>query len=101
MKAWLVGVSLLMLLVSASSAQAGSAESNVIGQPAPSWDELHWLGTPQKLAALRGKVVLIRWWSDECPLCKSTLPGLGRLYDEHQKEGLVVVGVYHPKPKPR
>jgi peroxiredoxin len=107
MKSWLAGwFSLLFFVVAevvagAPLAAAEPAKGDVIGQPAPAWTELAWLGTPLKLEALRGKAVLIRWWSDECPLCKGTLPGLGRLYDQHQKDGLVVIGIYHPKPRPR
>ena len=101
MKTWLIALLALTLLVRSSSAKAEPPEGDVVGKPAPAWAELRWLGMPLKLEALRGKAVLIRWWSNECPLCRSTLPGLGRLYEEHEKDGLVVVGVYHPKPEPR
>jgi peroxiredoxin len=88
----------LLLSVLLAPARAETPGEELLGRPAPGWDGLRWLGTPLGSEALRGKVVLLRWWSDECPMCRGTLPGLQRLYDEHQQEGLVLVGVYHPKP---
>lgn len=101
MKTWLAVLFSLTLLASASSVTATTAETvggELIGRPAPAWDGLRWLDAPLGKESLRGKVVLVRWWSDECPMCRGTLPGLQQLYDEHQKDGLVVIGVYHPKP---
>jgi thiol-disulfide isomerase/thioredoxin len=94
----LAGLLLVALFLISAPLRAGGAE--VVGRPAPAWTELRWLGPPQT-TALRSQVVLVRWWSDECPLCKSTLPGLGKLYAAHRKDGLMVVGVYHPKPQPK
>jgi peroxiredoxin len=42
-------------------------------------------------------VVLLRFWSDECPYCARTLPVLEGLWKRNRERGLVVVGVYHPK----
>jgi peroxiredoxin len=100
MNMWQVMLFFVLFLVG-NAAAAEPAPEEVVGRPAPAWQELRVLGTTQTLESFRGNVVLIRWFSDECPLCKSTLPGLGRLYETHRKAGLVVVGVYHPKPKPR
>ncbi len=71
-----------------------------LGQPAPTWDELTWLG-PQAPSPddLRGKVVLIRWWTDTCPFCRSTAPALRELDRRYRDRGLVVIGMYHPKPR--
>lgn len=57
-----------------------------------------WLqGGPLTLADLRGKVVLIDFWTYSCINCLRTLPHVAewdRLYREH---GLVVVGVHAPE----
>lgn len=83
----------------AAHAAAPSSEGReLIGKPAQPWPELRFLGTPLKLEELRGKVVLLRWWSDACPMCSGALPNLGRLYEQHKQEGLIVIGIYHPKP---
>jgi peroxiredoxin len=50
------------------------------------------------MAALRGKVVLLRWWTDGCPFCEATAPALRKLNSTFQSKGLEVIGVYHPKP---
>jgi thiol-disulfide isomerase/thioredoxin len=47
-------------------------------------------------ADLRGQVVLLRWWTEQCRFCRATLPALERLAREHPE--LVVIGVFHPKP---
>ena len=99
MRPLLMGViagALLLGWLVASAAAVPREGQELIGTPMRSWSELRWLGSPP--GDLRGKVVLVRWWSDACPMCSGALPSLGRLYEEHQREGLVVVGIYHPKP---
>ncbi len=71
----------------------------LLGRPAPPFGFDHWVrGGPMDLASLRGKVVLLRWWTEGCHYCRTTLPVLERLRREHEREGLVVIGVFHPKP---
>lgn len=70
----------------------------LLGQPAPEWRFDRWVrGGPLSLAGLRGKVVVLRWWNEDCRYCRATLPGLERLQHEHPRD-LVVIGVFHPKP---
>src|SRR5690242_10950149 len=69
-----------------------------IGHPAPAWSFDRWARDPQTLAALRGRVVLVRWWTEGCDFCANTLPALETLRAKHAGDGLVVVGVFHPKP---
>jgi len=75
----------------------------VLGQPAPEWGEHRWVqGGPLSLAGLRGKVVLVRFFmSSECPYCRGTAPSLNALHRELGPAGLVVVGMFTPKPRPR
>ena len=68
------------------------------GTPAPDWAFTRWIGPAHTLASLRGKVVLLRWWSEDCRYCAATLPGLEALRRRHADRGLVVIGVFHPKP---
>ncbi len=75
--------------------------SELIGRPAPEWSFTRWVrGPARSLRDLRGKVVLVRWWTENCHYCRTTLPVLERLQREHGDD-LVVVGVFHPKPQPR
>ena len=69
---------------------------------APEFDNIVWLNGPeQKITNLVGKVVLIRWWTDECEYCVQTSPNLNNWNSELQDSGLVIIGMYHPKPGPR
>ena len=54
------------------------AVSIVLGKPAPDWPELRWAqGGPLALSDLRGKVVLVRFFTDpDCPYCSATAPAL-------------------------
>jgi thiol-disulfide isomerase/thioredoxin len=57
-----------------------------------------WLNsTPLTLADLRGKVVLIDFWTFSCVNCVRTIPHLKVLYDSYQQDGLVIVGVHSPE----
>lgn len=75
----------------------------VLGKPAPPWPEVRWAqGGPLTLAGLRGKVVLVRFFTDpDCPYCSATAPALNELHEEFGGRGLAVVGFYTPKPSPR
>ena len=42
---------------------------------------------------LKGKVVLVRWWTNGCKLCSTSAPALAEL-----SKKAAVVAVYHPKP---
>jgi len=69
-------------------------------RPAPEWGERPWLHTaPLSWSALRGHPVLVRFWTDGCPYCARTAPALSALERRYGPRGLVVIGVYHPKPR--
>ena len=58
----------------------------------------NWLNSgPLTLADLRGKVVLVDFWTYGCINCTRTLPHVTRLYDTYQDRGLVVVGIHTPE----
>ena len=78
----------------------------IVGQPVPDWPAKakdHWVqGGPLDLARLRGKVVLVRFFtSSDCPYCAATAPALNAIHREFGPRGLVVIGMYTPKPRPR
>lgn len=69
-----------------------------LGVPAPPFRFDDWLNSePLSLEQLRGKVVLIRWWTDTCPFCASSAPSLRKLDARYAAQGLKVIGVFHPK----
>lgn len=58
-----------------------------------------WLNTdtPLTLEGLRGKVVLVDFWTYSCINCIRTLPYLVSWYEKYQEQGLVIVGVHTPE----
>ena len=67
--------------------------------PAPEFPEgLDWLNTaePLSLEQLRGKVVLLDFWTYGCINCIHIIPDLKRLEEEYPDE-LVVIGVHSAK----
>jgi thiol-disulfide isomerase/thioredoxin len=58
----------------------------------------HWYNTPPlTMAGLRGKVVLVEFWTHECINCLHVLPHTKALYEKYAGQGLVVVGVHTPE----
>ncbi|MCC6349402.1 MAG: redoxin domain-containing protein [Candidatus Eisenbacteria bacterium] len=69
----------------------------LIGRPAREFRFSRWLRTaPLTPDSLRGKVVLIRFWTDDCRFCRNTLPAVEKLRERFAPRGLVVLGAYHP-----
>lgn len=58
-----------------------------------------WLNTDTNLSlkALRGKVVLVDFWTYTCINCIRTLPHVTSWYDKYKDEGFVVIGVHTPE----
>ena len=61
----------------------------------------HWLNTsgdrPLTLAGLKGKVVLVDFWTYSCINCIRTLPHLRAWYASYHKDGFEIVGVHTPE----
>lgn len=49
------------------------------------------------LEALRGRVVVVQFWTFGCINCKNTLPNLRELYAAHPRTDLEVVGIHAPE----
>ena len=54
-------------------------------------------GKPITLASLRGKVVLVDFWTYSCINCQRTLPYLEAWYQKYRDEGFVIIGVHTPE----
>ena len=65
----------------------------------PSLDgAVQWLNSPPLTAqALRGKVVLIDFWTYSCINCLRTLPYVKAWAQKYRDQGLVVIGVHAPE----
>jgi len=67
--------------------------------PAPDFAGIDaWLNSgPLTMAELRGKVVVLDFWTYSCINCLRTLPYLKRWDEAYRDDGLVLVGVHTPE----
>ena len=57
-----------------------------------------WINSPPlTLAGLRGKVVLVEFWTFDCINCRRTLPWLAAMHERYRDDGLVIVSVHTPE----
>lgn len=57
-----------------------------------------WINSaPMQLADLKGKVVLVDFWTYSCINCIRTLPHLKEWYKKYRQYGLVIIGVHTPE----
>jgi thiol-disulfide isomerase/thioredoxin len=58
----------------------------------------HWLNSdPLTIKSLKGKVVLIDFWTFSCINCIRTLPYVTKWYDTYKDQGFVIIGVHTPE----
>jgi len=57
-----------------------------------------WINSePLTLKELRGKVVLVDFWTYSCINCIRTIPHLNRLYQKYKDDGFVLLSVHTPE----
>lgn len=57
-----------------------------------------WLNSsPLTLASLKGKVVLIQFWTFSCINCQRTLPYIVQWHQRYTAQGLQIIGVHTPE----
>jgi thiol-disulfide isomerase/thioredoxin len=75
------------------SSNKGSASAT-----APELSNGNWINSePLKLANLRGRVVLIDFWTFGCINCRNTLPFIKSWDERYREKGLTVIGVHSPE----
>jgi cytochrome c biogenesis protein CcdA/thiol-disulfide isomerase/thioredoxin len=68
------------------------------GEMPPLDGAVAWLNSPPLTAAdLRGKVVLVDFWTYSCINCLRTLPYVTAWAEKYRDQGLVVIGVHAPE----
>jgi thiol-disulfide isomerase/thioredoxin len=87
--------------ISAEVAHDGTAAFSIAAaqNTAPDFAGLtNWFNSaPLDIASLRGKVVLVDFWTYGCVNCVNTLPHVAELYAKYRDRGLVVVGIHTPE----
>ena len=91
-------VALAFSLMASPETKADATTGNTLG-PMPSLaGAVEWLNAPPLTGeALRGKVVLVDFWTYDCVNCRRTLPYVKAWAKKYEKDGLVVVGVHTPE----
>jgi cytochrome c biogenesis protein CcdA/thiol-disulfide isomerase/thioredoxin len=57
-----------------------------------------WINSePLTMEQLRGKVVIIDFWTFGCYNCRNTRPYVRALYDKYKDQGLEIIGVHAPE----
>jgi thiol-disulfide isomerase/thioredoxin len=65
---------------------------------APALAEGLWINSePLKIEGLRGRVVLVDFWTYGCYNCRNTLPALKRWDTAYRDQGLTIIGVHTPE----
>jgi thiol-disulfide isomerase/thioredoxin len=82
-----------------SGAVAAAGSSGVV--PAPELVGQDWLnltpGTPMSLAARKGKVTVVHFWTFDCINCKHNLPFYNVWRQRFSSQGLEIIGVHTPE----
>ena len=82
----------------ASHPRSSASALPVLGAAPDFTGTQRWFNSrPLTLAGLRGKVVLVDFWTYTCINCLRTLPYVSGWYDRYHRDGFVVVGVHTPE----
>jgi thiol-disulfide isomerase/thioredoxin len=69
-----------------------------LGVKAPAITSPAWINSkPLRAEDLRGKVVLVEFWTFGCGNCQATAPAMRRLYRDYQRSDVVMIGVHTPE----
>jgi len=82
-----------------SNAPVEMSPGDVASYPAPELVGIQgWINSdPLTLARLKGKVVLIDFWTYSCINCERTQPYLNAWYNTYRADGFVIIGVHAPE----
>jgi thiol-disulfide isomerase/thioredoxin len=64
-----------------------------VGLPAPDFVLNDLAGKPVRLSDLKGKVVLIEFWTTWCPPCKMAIPELNALQRKYMDREFVILSI--------
>ena len=80
-------------------AEAAPVQSAAAQGTAPDFIGLgNWFNSPPlSIGGLRGKVVLVNFWTYGCGNCVNTLPHVTALHAKYKDRGLVIVGIHTPE----
>jgi len=88
----------LGVLVLGGRSSAGPSQLDTLGPMPPLTGAVQWLNSPPlDREALKGKVVLVDFWTYDCVNCRRSLPYVNTWAKRYADQGLVVIGVHTPE----
>lgn len=90
----LFGILVTLAVVSAF----GPFAQGRVGIPAPEIASRTWINSePKRMVDLRGKVVLVEFWTFGCYNCRNVEPYVKDWHRKYMDQGLVIVGIHSPE----
>jgi len=71
--------------------------SPLVGNKAPDF-KLDGLEKPMRLSDYAGEVVMLEFWTTDCPACRMEMPALQKIYEKYKEQGFVLIGVNDREP---
>src|SRR5215469_4043103 len=94
----LSGASVVRVDQEAQPMRATTAQLKIEGELPALDGAIEWINSPPlTLSGLRGKVVLVDFWTSTCINWRRTLPYLRAWAEKYKDRGLVVIGVHTPE----
>ncbi len=88
----------LALIAAVALLSFGSLAIGKVEAPAPELLNKTWLNSePLKLADLKGKVVMVEFWTFGCYNCVNVEPYIKKWHSKYSDQGLVIIGVHSPE----
>ena len=72
---------------------ASKINKQFMGKAAPALEANDLQGMPVSLSDLKGKTVLLDFWTTWCPACWADRPALNRLYSKYGERDLEIIGI--------
>ena len=93
------GVTRLRSISGASSQLVSSDDLSESKSPvAPEFAAGTWINSePMTLKSMRGRVVLVEFWTFGCYNCRNTLPSVKEWDARYREKGLTIVGIHSPE----
>lgn len=91
-------ISAALFTVIAGGVVTAAGQALRLGQPAPDVAGERWINSePLTMAGLRGRVVLVEFWTFGCYNCRNTLPSVKEWDSKYRERGLTLIGVHTPE----
>ena len=92
------GITLVSKAGNGRRKEAPPETTSLVGSKAPEIQSGKWINScPLTLAELRGKIVLVEFWTFGCYNCRNTIPYVKAWHEKFGTDSLVIIGVHTPE----